>query len=304
MQPLVPRQRFTDLSQLPLSLRMGSFQSEILGWGFFEPRWWRNYLHSHSFFEICYAFAGEGLFRIGEQEHSVRQGQVFVARPGETHEIISATHNPLGIYFWSYTLTQRQDCPLQAIGSDALLHAFLTSNCSVSAQTPGMQRTLELLTEEIVQRAAGYRQVIEGLVVKLLFDTARAVVVLPEQALDPMGRSQEEAIVRVMVHYLRDNACRVVSIRDLAAQIHLSERHTSRLFQKVMGTSIKTYLSTIRMETAAQLLLEQRLSIKEIAQATGYPNVRYFITVFHQKTGLTPAVFRQKGGTRFLHLEK
>ena len=302
MQPLVPRQRFTDLAQLKLSLQVGHFQSEFLGWGFFESRWWRNYPHAHSFFEICYAFEGRGLFSIAEQQHEVRQGQVFVAKPGEVHEIISSEEDPLGIYFWSYTLTQCQSQPLQTSGSDSLLHAFLTSRCWVGQQTPGMQRTLELLTEEIAQQEPGYQQSIEGLLVKLLLDTARTLVDLPEQAKQAKqpAKSPEEAAVQVIVRYLRDNLHHPVLIRDLAAQIHLSERHTCRLFHKIRGMTIGEYVTNLRMERASQLLLDKHLPIKDVAQATGYSDVRYFTTLFHRSTGFTHALFRQKGGTRFV----
>ena len=302
MQPLVPRQRFTDLAQLKLSLQVGRFQSEFLGWGFFESRYWRNYLHVHSFFEICYAFEGRGLFSIAGQQHEVRQGQVFVARPGEVHEIISSEEDPLGIYFWSYTLTQCQNQPSQTSGSDPLLDAFLTSRRWVGQKTPGMQRTLELLTEEIAQQGPGYQQSIEGLLVKLLLDTARTLVDVPEQAnqAEQTAKSLDEATVQVIIRYLHDNLNRPVLIRDLAAQIHLSERHTSRLFHKIRGMTIGEYVTNLRMERASQLLLSKHLPIKDVAQATGYTDVRYFTTLFHRSTGFTPAIFRQKGGTRFV----
>lgn len=118
--------------------------------------------------------------------------------------------------------------------------------------------------------------------------------------LDAPVRHPDEAIVQVMLRYLRDNYNRSLSICDLAAQVHLSERHASRLFHHVTGTSIKEYLTSLRIDMATQLLLDRRTPIKEVALATGYPNVRYFTTLFRQRTGLTPASFRQKGGTRFL----
>jgi len=98
------RQQFTDLSLLALSPQLGDFVSQILGWGFIEPHWWRNYPHSHSFFEVCFAFEGQGTFRIKGTDYQVQVGDVFVAKPGESHEIVSSDHNPLGVYFWSYTL--------------------------------------------------------------------------------------------------------------------------------------------------------------------------------------------------------
>ncbi len=297
----VPRSRFTDLNQVSFSLHLGNFTGELLNWGFIEPRWWRNFLHKHSFFEICYAFEGQGIFRITRRDYEVQAGQVFVARPGETHEIISSEEDPLGIYFWSYTLIPPRECQQEA-GVDVLLNAFLTSQKPLSTSSPAMPRILELLTEEIVQKEPGYVQAIEGLVVKLLLDTARAVVeVLPQFILDDLSaKSPEETVIHMVVRYLRDNYNHAISIRDLAAQVHLSERHICRLFRKMMGMSILEYLTKLRVEIAAQLLLERRLAIKEVAQTVGYPDVRYFTTLFRQYTGLTPAVFRQKEARAFL----
>src|SRR5687768_16510526 len=100
----VPRHRFMELNRLAVSLHLGSYNCELLNWGFYEPRWWRNYLHVHSHFEICYVYQGRGLFSLAETIYPVEQGHVFIAKPGVIHEIISTEDDPLGIYFWSYTL--------------------------------------------------------------------------------------------------------------------------------------------------------------------------------------------------------
>src|SRR5690348_4349129 len=117
--------QFTDLNLLSLSLQCGSFTCELLYWGFFEPRWWRNYLHVHSFFEVCYAYQGRGTFRIHDQTLPVQAGDVFVARPGEAHEIISSQDDPLGIYFWAYTLLSDEKSDPERPGVDVLMASFL-----------------------------------------------------------------------------------------------------------------------------------------------------------------------------------
>ncbi len=299
------RHRFTDLNMLSLSLRLGNFTSDIVGWGFIEPRWWRNYLHVHSFFEVCYAFRGRGTFQMLGTAYEVRAGDVFVAKPGEPHEIISSEDDPLGIYYWSYTLAPgREHQPDD--DADALLALFAQSKRWVSRHAVGMERTLELLTEEITCRQPAFIPAIEGLIVKLLLDTARAVIdaPLPVPTIDPPARSTRDATVQSIVRYLRDNYRRSLSIRDVAAQIHLSERHTSRLFAAVMGVSVMDYVTALRMETAAHMLLDHHQAIKEIALGIGYPDVRYFTTVFRQHTGMTPAAFRRERGTRMLDTSK
>ena len=296
------RHRFIDLNLLPLSLQVGSFSVDIVNWGFIEPLWWRNYLHIHSFFEICYAFQGRGTFHIAEQDFSVQSGEVFITKPGEPHEILSSTDDPLGIYFWSYTLRPPNKTDSDEKSIDAFLRAFLSSPLYVSRRTAAMQRTLELLTEEIVEKEPGYMQAIAGLTTKLILDTARSVGDGSSfvESIEPPPKSQEEAITQMIVRYLRDNYNRSLTLRDVAAQVHLSERHSSRLFHSVMGATIMDYLTSLRLEHAARLLLEPQYSIKQIAQACGYADVRHFTTLFHRRMGVTPGVFRLERGTRFL----
>lgn len=294
----IPRSRFTDLAHLSLTFQVGNFHSEILGWGFFEPEWWRNYLHVHSFFEICYAFAGRGLFRINQVDYDVRAGDIFVAKPGEPHEIISTEDDPLGIYFWSYTLTPSLASRVDTEATDGLLKAFLVSERWVSPYSE-LQPLLDLLTEEAALRRPGYDQVIQGLLVKLLLDTARAVVNLPDSKAVSPARTHAEQIAQKIVRYLHDNYNRRVLVRDVAAQVHLSERHTNRIFQEVMGVAIVEYLTELRLEIAAQRLLDRGLSVKAVAHASGYPDVHYFTTLFRRRTGMTPSTFQQKGGTSF-----
>jgi AraC-like DNA-binding protein/quercetin dioxygenase-like cupin family protein len=294
-----PRQRFTDLNSVPLRLQLGGFAADILHWGFISGEWWRNYLHVHSFFEICYAFAGRGEFKICGEQHQVKAGDVFVAKPDEPHEIISDKKEPLEIYFWSYTLVPPAKRQTGSSDIDALLRAFLTTAKRVQHDMTQMERTLELLVDEVVKKEVGYSHVIQGLVTKLLLDTARAVsnVHIPSAQL---LRSPGDAAVDLMMRYLHDNYDRAISIQDVAAQVHLSERHARRLFLETTGKSMKQYLTFLRLDVAKQRLLSEEETISDIAYAVGFNDVRHFSTTFRAMEGVTPSEFRVKGGTRFL----
>ncbi len=302
MSTFPPRHRITDLNLLPLSIEIGSSSGDLLHWGYIEPRPWRNYLHTHSFFGVCYAFQGQGVFRVLDMELPVQAGEMFIAKPGEPHEIISSDHDPLGIYFWAYTLARPRDHGSGGTSIDALLTVFMSANCWVSSRVPALQPTLDLLVEEIVRQDVGYEEAIRGLVLKLLLDTCRSVVpaLIPADALPQPRQSPAEMTALQISTYLHDNYSRPILIRDVAAQVHLSERHSNRLFRTTMGVSIAEYLTALRMDVAARLLLERRLSIKEVAHATGYPDTRYFTTLFHRRMGVPPAGFRRLNGTQVL----
>ncbi len=299
------RDHFLQLSQIPIAITLGRFQAEILYWGFFVPKWWRNYLHTHSFFEICHAYAGEGTFRMNGEDYRVRAGDVFVAKPTEPHQIVSSRKNPLGIYFWAYTLvpTTVKSAKAQAMdGVDALLNAFAASTTWTSRAPRSIPQTLELLSDEAASRRPGYSVAIDALVGKLLLDTARAVTPgdLPCEIVHPPSNDPAAAIVRTATQYLRDNFARPIGLRDVAAQVHVSERHLSRLFLAAAGKSVIDHLIEIRLAAAKQLLLDRHRPIKSVAIDVGYPDVRYFITLFRKHIGTTPARWRITGGTKFL----
>lgn len=301
----VTHTHFTDLNNLPLTIRLGGYQGEFLYWGFYTPEYWRNYWHVHSFFEVCYAYQGQGTFRIGDQLHTVSAGDLFIAKPDEPHEIIASDDDPLGIYFWAYTLSpiargqaashvnnnQRED------ELTRLIYAYTNRSRAVSQQVGSISSSLQRLTIEITNRPPGYRTQIQALATTILIETARATVT-EEITGAPLTRSGNPA-VDTMVRYLHDNYDHPLQIRDVAAQLHMSERHTSRLFQQTIGQSIQQYLTALRITIAKQRLLDPRLSVSEIATSLGFNDVRHFSTRFRQQTGTTPTHFRSARGTSF-----
>lgn len=299
----LPRSFFTELNKTSIKLKIGAFKIDLLHWGFIDKsKWWRNYLHVHTYYEICYAFSGSGTFKINNQVYQVRKGDVFVAKPHEEHEIISSHNKPLGIYFWSYTLVP---CEVKHSSLsthdpvDRLLHAFIDSKCWINSLVPGMLPTLELLTEEGHGRQAGYPGVIEGLTRKLLLDTARAVVdvKIAAESVSPRADKPARISIDLGMRYMRDNHGRNLAIRTVAAQLSMSERNFNRLFKKYTRQSPLAFLTQVRVEAASQLLLDRLLPIKEIAVQVGIPDVRYFTTVFRKAAGITPAAYRELGGT-------
>ncbi len=286
---------------------------EFVNWGFYDAAPWRNYLHTHSFYEVCYAYAGHGAFRVGGRAQEVGAGALFLARPGDVHEIVSSDDDPLGIYFWAYTLVRgpraaggaarAASSALREPDAGRLLEAFAeSSEPRVREQPWRVAALLDLLTCEAATPGPGHNDVVAALTTSLVLETARAFqdrLAAPQPA--PSGGDGVDAsAVRTMVRYLNDNYNRRVSVRDVAAQVHLSARHAARLFRQATGSSVHAYLTRLRLEAAAQRLLERGTSVKEVAHACGYPDVRHFTTAFRRHWGAPPATFRDRNGTTHL----
>lgn len=292
-------QHFLDLNQMKLELSLESVALDFLYWGFFDGLdWWRNYLHVHSFFEVCFVLKGEGEFRINNASHTVNEGDLFLAKPEERHEIISSKKQPLAILFWSYTVLPKN--PESSSELKALFDAFSKSKLAVVHSQHKHLALLSSITDELSRKDSAYGFAVNGLATQLVIETARAFTQLPSHTVQHPETNYQDAVVRTIIRYLHDNYRKPLKLRDIAAQVHLSERHMSRIFRATTKQSIKQYATKLRMATAKQLLLNEATSISDVAYSTGYQDVRHFSTAFRKNTGSSPSAFRAQGGTEFV----
>ena len=100
--------------------------------------------------------------------------------------------------------------------------------------------------------------------------------------------------VRTVLQYVEsrhvNSACR---LDDVARSLRVSRSYLSRLVFKETGVTFNRHLQLARMNTAARLLQESELSIKEISSGTGYEHVPSFDRQFRSHFNLTPGDFRR-----------
>ncbi|GAA3131175.1 AraC family transcriptional regulator of arabinose operon [Kribbella aluminosa] len=286
--------RFVDLAGLLESCEVDGFRADFLSWGHYQPEYWRNYWHSHSFHEVCLAYSGEGRFNNGSVQYDVVPGSVFLARPGDVHEIESSHLSPLGIAFWGFTFSPGSDERGWWSGLTR------TDGPVMSTRTGALPALVIALAAEAAAPVSGYGTALTALGSALVLETARAFARDEDLAVEPVRRDRGPLVVEAMQRHLRDNLSRPITVRDVAAAAHLSERHAERLFTQQTGASIMSTLRRLRLELAAQLLLDHSLSVTSVARACGYSDVRPFSTAFKRRYGRTPGDHRRTGGTEFL----
>ncbi len=158
---------------------------------------------------------------------------------------------------------------------------------------PKLQTVLTGMRSEMLEGAAGWREVIQSLVQQLVVHLLRAHVNLK--------RSEELELSRVgivdrrlrrAIEFMHDNCARELSLAEIADAAYLSEFHFARLFKKISGTTPHAYLATLRIERARKLLAETDLAITEVGARVGYNSQSHFTKIFREATGITPHAFR------------
>ncbi|RAP73591.1 response regulator transcription factor [Paenibacillus montanisoli] len=84
-----------------------------------------------------------------------------------------------------------------------------------------------------------------------------------------------------------------LSLEAIAEQVHLTPSYLSYLFKKETGRSLVRYITHVRMEKAVELLTRTNMKIIDISESLGYSNSSYFIQIFRNHHGVSPAKYRE-----------
>ena len=79
-----------------------------------------------------------------------------------------------------------------------------------------------------------------------------------------------------------------IGVEDIANEISLSRSQTYRLFMENYGVPPSKYLQNYRLDKAINLVLQTKLSIKEIAFLCGFNSASHFIYLYKKKGRFTP----------------
>jgi len=250
-----------------------------------------NVTHRHTYFEICLVGeCGSGIFTVEGKPYEISSGDLFIARPSVVHRIQNH-QRPLMELFWvSFSWTDENK-----IAGSELWREFSNSSVLVRRDEGGIKtlwQTLKVFAES--GEFVGKDTQLAALEKALLFEIARHGAPSSERS-EALPEADPHRVSRLAACYIHDNLTRKLSVEEIAAHVHVSPRHLSRLFLKFSGVSPAQFIETTRLEKAKQLLGNSNRSIKEISTSCGYKSVHHFTRAFSRHTGTTPAAFRRTG---------
>lgn len=84
------------------------------------------------------------------------------------------------------------------------------------------------------------------------------------------------------------------NVEQMAELLNVSRVVLSRTFSRQYGMPPSKFLHGLRLRKALELLCKSNLSIKEVAQESGFSSPEYFIRVIHQAVGVPPSTIREQ----------
>jgi len=91
--------------------------------------------------------------------------------------------------------------------------------------------------------------------------------------------------------YINRNAAKGVTAADVFAHVGLSHTTVGSAFRQKVGMSVQDMLAKVRIEEACRLL-QNGMSVTDVAQSSGFSSVQYFCRAFTAAYGMSPAVWQ------------
>lgn len=142
-----------------------------------------------------------------------------------------------------------------------------------------------------------------GLCIRLLDDpTQYALPIADNQSLRLAEQRCRELLERTtgerhfadwVATTLREVSEQLPSLEELAGLLNVSKRTLNRYLERE-GTSYRQLSGTIQHELACKRLLDQGMSVSQVAWSLGYSEVSNFTRAFRNKAGCTPTAFVER----------
>lgn len=271
-------------------VRIGEIELSFFYWGYAKNHP-DNQLHRHSFYEVCYVSEGTGRFFHGGTWYGVGPGDVFIARPGISHQIVS-DGDGMELYWVAYDweMSRGMEDELfelfrnvarseRVVSRDDGRLANVWSTLQIAAacrDEPGAACQLECLMSSIVVSIG-----------QLLCPKPALVSGAARETVD-----RESGLIRQAVLYIHANLSKHLTIAEVSRHVNVSPRHFCRLFSQYMGCTFVQYLHHLRLDTARALLCDPTRSIQQVAERVGLPDVHYFTRLFTRAVGVPPSRYR------------
>lgn len=267
---------------------------------------WKVPLHWHDETEFIYFKKGNFTAWLNTKELHIEAPAIMCIHAGELHSLtLSADSVESAIVFHMNILSFEHYDSIQAklirpLMDGRLRMPFLiphtepvfpdVKNCYESMEQK-MEEMNSCSAENEIIKTAAYLQ-IKSLLFHMLSILYKNEYLLSNKSIPAQNEQQIENLKKVL-SYIKENYSSPIRIEELASLISLNAQYFCRYFKENIGKTATEYINEIRIEKAAEALIETNKKIITIAQDTGFDNIGYFIRRFKKEKGVTPSEYRK-----------
>lgn len=252
-------------------------------------------IHWHNDLEINLIREGEAVFQVYQKSYRVRTGEGFLLNRNVPHSCSS----PGNEHVRYSTILVRPDFLYGDFGSDVerkCFQPFLQNSAISCIYLTGFGENGKEILQKLnqVEEAFDRKRFCYELKIKGLLCEAFAMILYGHrQELTKFVSANLQELERLekMLNYLNMHFTEVISLQDLADQVHLSREVCCRLFKKMTGKTITGYLEEYRVNKSFSLVQSGQYSMIQITEMVGFSNPSRFASAFRKRFGCNPGEY-------------
>ncbi|MCE4051515.1 MULTISPECIES: AraC family transcriptional regulator [Bacillaceae] len=268
-------------------INQGGAAFHVHYWGVM-PKHYDNQLHKHSFFEVCFVVEGEGFYIDEQCSYPLQGNTIFLSRPEVPHQIKS--EQGLSLLYVAFELMESESTEswVNIMNSAKKCAPVLLHNSDT--ETGYLWKSL--LIQATKHKHEFFEEMLVTIAGSLIISILQDFVPDLNKSSQKEEPDQHSDLLTQARLYIHDNLSNCLKLTEVARHLHISGRHLSRVFVSELGMSFSKYVQDERIKKASMLLKKTNLSLKEIAEETGFMNVQYFTRVFTSMMQTSPGRFR------------
>ena len=242
-------------------------------------------MHYHNTFELYFLVNGEREYFLENKFYKVLQGDIVLIPGNVLHRTAGKGASRILVYFSREALFEYfSENLINALPLDGSL--VFRPDENVRRQ---IERELEILSGEL-QGGSVSRESKALCAISLV-----KILALIKQSENRYGfETYADGRIGDIVRYINDNYTEIDDIEQIAEKFYISKYHLCRIFNKNLGISLISYLNTIKIRGAVELMQSTDLNLTQIATRCGFNSSSYFCKVFKSEKGQTPAAYRRQ----------
>jgi|GEM_PF-1047958 len=245
-------------------------------------------VHSHTFFEIEFALSGSVNHIVNNSATIFQGGDIWFLSPSSVHHFYGdAQHPGVERFLLYFDPALISNAVWKAIDVHALPFCLHLEGEELRMLRHIFRTLLSHADKKVLPRTSIVKQTVEWIIL-YLFEKHT-----PAAPVSPAFSQLQPALIYIQSHFRGD-----LSVEDVAATVHFSEAHFSRLFHKALGLSYRDYVLNLRLSYAFSLLYNPIYKVYEVCFRSGFNSPEYFSRAFKKKFGISPEQHLQNARSR------
>jgi AraC-like DNA-binding protein/quercetin dioxygenase-like cupin family protein len=259
----------------------------------------KSHGESHDFWEIVYAERESIICSADGKEILLNQGEILFHKPNEFHTLKANGKKAPNVFIMSFV------CKSESIKFFENKKILLSQNLKslifsileegkktfdIPYSDPDLKK-MALLNKPTLGGEQLIKNYLEIFLINLLREQTETeqgnLTFLPWKELS-------NKTINDVIKILQDNVYSSLNVDEICKKTSYSRAYLFKIFKLKTGKTIMAYFIELKIEKAKQLLRENELSVKEIADKLSFNTPNYFTKTFKRIVKLTPLAYKKR----------